>query len=493
MNEELNSFDSAREELKSGYKDEIVFGLSVGLSVAVTTSIGIHLFFGPTSLFIRICCFPIFFPREAYSFLKGAIIIPFFSARFFTTPMESGDLFRAGTLFAGYATSLLAIWLMFAAVWLLGVIWGVMNWTIAVSVVTFVGAMVVFGRQIFAYLGRVGPGVLEGLVSQYVLFMIRFSAFTHWLSKTKISEYSFLAMQAIVRFCVWYPNPTSLPVFKFSEPKDLRQKLEIRKGQFRLLRIQRRLPFLELHADLQPYIFGASPEYECVSYCWGPRNLDHSPHCPQKPSQKVSKEEENSKCCELQPVKGSMHLIVLNGRQHYVPTNVHDILRRRSSLLRPSCIWIDSICINQLDKPEKNHQVPMMKSIYEKASHVYVCLGEDRNAWLAMSMLNELAITFTISDPKSFSEHVTSLHFRRVSGKDPALTARMEALNQLLANPWFTRVWVFQEVVFAQAITIFTWRFKNDLGVFWRFRTAIFGPEVSSTRSRVHLQRRVIQ
>ncbi|PVH81058.1 hypothetical protein DL98DRAFT_363592, partial [Cadophora sp. DSE1049] len=103
----------------------------------------------------------------------------------------------------------------------------------------------------------------------------------------------------------------------------------------------------ELYADLRPYTFGESPEYECISYCWGPR-------------------------------EGSMHLIVLNGRQHYVPTNVHDILHRRSSFLRPSCIWIDSICIDQLNLEEKNHQVPMMRSIYEKASHIYVCLGEDR-------------------------------------------------------------------------------------------------------------------
>ena len=155
-----------------------------------------------------------------------------------------------------------------------------------------------------------------------------------------------------------------------------------------------------------------------------------------------------------------MHLIVLNGRQHHVPTNIHDILRRRSSFLRPSCIWIDSICIDQLNLEEKNHQVPMMRSIYEKASHVYVCLGEDRDAWLAMAMVNELIFTFLISTPENFSAYVSELYLRRLSGKDLALNARAEAFYQLLCNKWFTRVWVFQEVAFASTATVLygNWR-----------------------------------
>lgn len=41
----------------------------------------------------------------------------------------------------------------------------------------------------------------------------------------------------------------------------------------------------------------------------------------------------------------------------------------------------------------------MMRCIYEKASHVYVCLGKDRNARLAMAMVNELVLTFLVSAP----------------------------------------------------------------------------------------------
>ena len=54
----------------------------------------------------------------------------------------------------------------------------------------------------------------------------------------------------------------------------------------------------------------------------------------------------------------------------------------------------------------------MMRSIYEKASHVYVCLGEDRDAWLAMAMVNELIFTFLISTP----ENCTPPHQKQTSG-----------------------------------------------------------------------------
>lgn len=454
MDKDIHPYDSAREELKSDWFVKIAVDVSVGFIVAVVTSIGIHLIFGPTSLLIRICCFPLFFPGEFYYILNGLIISPFFTARFFTTPTDSRAFVRAGFLLAGYVATLLAIRLMFTAIWVLGAVWGKVSWTIAVSAMTLVAGMVMFGGRGLTYLLNVGLDVLAWMVRAYYLSKIRFDMVCYWFSDTKIWHFSLWAMRVMVRFCVWYPNPTSLPTFKFSEPETLRRDLEIRKGQFRLLHIRRRIPFLELHADLQPYTFGKNPDYECVSYCWGKRELEHSANCSVKPKHTVSKGEENARCCTLQPAEGSMHLIVLNGCQHYIPTNVHDILHRRSSILRSSCVWIDSICISQLDKEEKNHQVPMMTSIYQRASHVYVCLGEDRNAWLAMAMLNELVLTFLVSTPESFSAYITSLYLGRLSNKDPALTARIEALYQLLSNKWFTRVWVFQEVVFASAITI---------------------------------------
>ncbi|KAK0101982.1 hypothetical protein ONS96_005950 [Cadophora gregata f. sp. sojae] len=439
-------FDVAREEMKSDWKVKIADDLTFGFSIASTTSIAIHFIFGPTSLLVRTCCFAIVCPMEFYHLLKGVVISPFFTARFFTTAKESKDAFRATFVLAGYVATLLGIRFMFAIKWMMGAVWGRISWTIIVSIITFVAGIMTLGRNGVFYLNKLGPPALDWMARAYYLSLMKLDGIHYWLSETKIWSSYLWVMRAAVRAVVWYPNPTSLPNFKFPGPgscfRDL--NLEISKGHFRLLHIRRQIPFLEVYAELQSYTLGDNPEYECISYCWGQREMQHSAGCSEKPKHMVPKGEVDETCCKFQPIKVSMHLIVLNGRQHYVPTNVHDILRRRSSFLRSSYIWIDSICIDQINLEEKNRQVPMMRSIYEKASHVYVCLGEDRNAWLAMAMVNELVLSFFVLTPENFSVYVSDLYLRRLSDRDPVLNARIEAFYQLLCNKWFTRVWVFQ-------------------------------------------------
>ena len=45
--------------------------------------------------------------------------------------------------------------------------------------------------------------------------------------------------------------------------------------------------------------------------------------------------------------------------------------------IHPEFWWIDALCINQDDAEEKNEQVRMMRSMYEKATNVWVWLGEE--------------------------------------------------------------------------------------------------------------------
>lgn len=40
-------------------------------------------------------------------------------------------------------------------------------------------------------------------------------------------------------------------------------------------------------------------------------------------------------------------------------------------------VWIDAVCINQADIPERNSQVAMMGEIYRRSSHNLVYLGEE--------------------------------------------------------------------------------------------------------------------
>ena len=159
--EEFNyPYDTAREEIKSDWYVKIAADLTVGFIVAIVTSIGIHMIFGPTSLFIRTFCFAIFCPREFYHLINGIIIKPFFTARFFTTETESKTFFRAAFLLAGYVATLLGIRLVFVTLWVFGAIWNKLTWTNFFSAITAVGGFIIFGGKGLCYLNKVGPYLL---------------------------------------------------------------------------------------------------------------------------------------------------------------------------------------------------------------------------------------------------------------------------------------------------------------------------------------------
>lgn len=52
---------------------------------------------------------------------------------------------------------------------------------------------------------------------------------------------------------------------------------------------------------------------------------------------------------------------------------LHDIRHHDNSIV----IWIDAICIDQLNTAERNNQVKLMKSIYEKALMVHIWIDVD--------------------------------------------------------------------------------------------------------------------
>jgi len=53
--------------------------------------------------------------------------------------------------------------------------------------------------------------------------------------------------------------------------------------------------------------------------------------------------------------------------------------RRNRSLNEPNFLWIDSICINQLDTAERNVQVALMPDIYSRCSDMIIWLGEQNS------------------------------------------------------------------------------------------------------------------
>jgi hypothetical protein len=196
--------------------------------------------------------------------------------------------------------------------------------------------------------------------------------------------------------------------------------------QIRLLRLLRRKPFTEMRCELIIVNIENAPPYEAISYTW--RNEEPSIE------------------------------IVVNEATLKVTPAVSEILGYRHSFTGTKLLWVDSICINQKNDPEKGLQVSMMKEIYSRASRVVVWLGplkESKDAYLAVELL------VTLDGIRSLFNLNGDLYGDLVIKGNPGWYPMVRLFN----NPWFSRVWVVQEVAVARTVhvmygnTCFEWDF----------------------------------
>jgi hypothetical protein len=136
--------------------------------------------------------------------------------------------------------------------------------------------------------------------------------------------------------------------------------------------------------------------------------------------------------------------IILNSHPILVRENLWLALHHLRSPTEERVIWIDAICINQGDISERNHQVGMMREIYSCATMVHVWLG-------AESMRSREAFTFLrrIKNNGGFIEFhldADSVQYGR--------EAEWEAFSEMCNFEYWTRVWVVQEIILAERITI---------------------------------------
>lgn len=115
-------------------------------------------------------------------------------------------------------------------------------------------------------------------------------------------------------------------------------------------------------------------------------------------------------------------------------------------------MWIDAICINQTDLDEKGYQVELMGDIYSKASHVLIWLGNlgPHYGVGPRRTLSEIArYTRTRTAGQEFEwrllDHVRNLDQAQVAGLDSDQD-NVRAFCQFFEAPWFTRLWMMQEV-----------------------------------------------
>lgn len=203
------------------------------------------------------------------------------------------------------------------------------------------------------------------------------------------------------------------------------EPLDRGKRQIRLVRLlslheqleERPIPVLEMRTvdidDKDP------PSYLALSYVWGPG----PPSCA----------------------------ITVDGRNFFIRTNLYDFLcsfARLPDNQNQPLLWIDQLCINQEDFPERNQQVQLMSQIYRRCESLIM--------WLGLSVYGDVY------------EFSTKTH-------------KLDFVHRFLEFTYFSRLWVVQEVMLAKKAQILC----GDVWVDWHeIRKLMFTQWSSLPRAR---------
>lgn len=171
---------------------------------------------------------------------------------------------------------------------------------------------------------------------------------------------------------------------------------------------------------------------------------------------------------------GQVAPITCSGFRREITVSLYEGLRRIRGTDDVEIAWADAICINQADNEEKSFQVNQMGDIYDKAAEVIVWLGHDTDgiaevAFNGLRQVNKSIMdrTDTAWSPASreeidfvFEKSGPPLEFGQTMVQRNTLPSILNldvsnAIKKLYQLPWFTRVWILQEVGLATIATAF--------------------------------------
>jgi hypothetical protein len=221
--------------------------------------------------------------------------------------------------------------------------------------------------------------------------------------------------------------------------------------------------------------FSSKPRYVALSYTWGdpypdnatlPISSNEPSSSPHNPSESTSANPRSQTSISSEPrVSASQAaretiptrfgapsksrestqkaMITMNGSPFPVHHNLYlALLHLRSSTLALP-LWVDAICINQVNLSERNAQVAMMSFIYTRAEKVVAWLGvkEYRNK---LSVFQGMASDWKAGQVRHFASSVamqagkTKFHY--------SLEPDQSTFARIADSSYWTRLWVVQEV-----------------------------------------------
>ncbi|KAL8741752.1 MAG: hypothetical protein Q9190_005676 [Brigantiaea leucoxantha] len=181
------------------------------------------------------------------------------------------------------------------------------------------------------------------------------------------------------------------------------------------------------------------PTFEALSYCWG---------SPAKKKQ-INISTGNLSVSGIEITSQDQNLSIT--------VNLDEALRRlRRKDGTSRLLWVDAICINQDDIPERGSQVGIMNEIYTKASSVVVWLGvSDATSNEAVHLLKTVFKRYERSDT-AIKGH---LPYADELGDDTRWNEveypnLLRVLTRFFNYPWFRRAWVVQELWLSRSAII---------------------------------------
>jgi hypothetical protein len=180
-----------------------------------------------------------------------------------------------------------------------------------------------------------------------------------------------------------------------------------------------------IRCDLRTECLDDQPAYDALSYVWGDASI-------------------------VKPIS-------LCGHEHLATANLETALRHLRQKDAERILWVDALSVNQADLKEREQQVKLMTRIYTQARIVIGWTGEasedSDEAVGLIKNLGEFALNYEDSLFGDDEEIMIPLQGSAQTAADyiedlgfPSRSQNWNALWRFLQRPFWTRVWIIQEL-----------------------------------------------
>jgi hypothetical protein len=170
----------------------------------------------------------------------------------------------------------------------------------------------------------------------------------------------------------------------------------------------------EIQCSISKYPLGPNIKYEALSWCWGIPNPETDPW------------------------------ILLQDQKFSITPNLEAALRHLRDGHGSRLLWVDALCINQVDEQEKAVQVQIMSLIFAFTYTTVIWLGPiDEESSCALRFIQKTAEAMFEMVDGQLRLQTPELRRRTFSRlNDPFDPRPLVAVSRLFQRPWFERMWV---------------------------------------------------